>query len=191
MEEQAIEETAERTTCSSCLTIPVSALALEVDVPLNGWATLFDDLGIRVLSDPAGRKSILTIDARRLLGMLRRRDELFVEDARRRTEKMAKKYPVPVGPSIPAQEGLSPFETLAATVGVVSPQDEFGNGRERPDFLREELLAGQRDLDEKKQLAAARAAQRLADQARVAKRENAFHVVPGDPDQPSPTFEAE
>lgn len=60
-------------------------------------------------------------------------------------------------------EGASPFESMVAAGGVVSPGKEFGTGRERPNFLAEELLAGQLADDEKKQLAAARAKERLVD----------------------------
>ena len=63
---------------------------------------------------------------------------------------------------VPAIEGMSPFESMVAAGGVVSPQDEFG-GRPKPRFLQEALEAGQRAIDE---MRAANAKRKLADQAK-------------------------
>ena len=165
---EATNEVFELNLCDMGSTIPVSHLSLEegIEVPLKGWSGLFEEMGIKILTDPAGRPAITTLAARQLLNTLRRRDKLAVEHAQRRTEKLAKKHPISVGREIPAQEGLSPFETMVAAGGVVSPQDEFGSGRERPNFLREELAAGQRADAEKKRLAAERKKERLIDQAK-------------------------
>lgn len=66
---------------------------------------------------------------------------------------------------MPAVEGMSPFESMVAAGGVISPEQEFG-GRPKPRFLQDELEAGARAIAEEKREAAARAAQRLADQAK-------------------------
>ena len=153
--------------CDMGLTIPVSHLALEdgIDVPFSGWQQVFDHLGIKTLTDPAGRSAITTLDARKLLSTLKRRDELAVEAAQRRTERMAKKYPVPVGPGLPVQEGMTPVESMVAAGGVVSLHDEFGD-RPKPRFLEDEILAGEQEQAAKRRLAAERAKQRLLDQAK-------------------------
>lgn len=149
------------------MTIPVSHLALAegVSVPLSGWLPSFEQLGIRVVTDVAGRPAISTLAARRLFESLRRRGELAPEARERHSAKLAARYPVSAG-GIPALEGATPFESMVAAGGVVSPAAEFGGGRERPNFLAEELAAGQRADDEKKRLASERAKQRLADQSK-------------------------
>jgi hypothetical protein len=60
---------------------------------------------------------------------------LAVEHAQRRTERLAKKYPVPAGPGLPVQEGMTPVESMVAAGGVVSLQGEFG-GRPKPRFSK-------------------------------------------------------
>ena len=61
-------------------------------------------------------------------------------------------------------EGMSPFESMAAAGKIVSPAKEFGGGRDKPNFLRDELDASQRDLDAKKEMAQAKAKARLEDE---------------------------
>ena len=131
------------------------------------WQGVFDEMGIRTVVDPAGRKAIPTIAARRLLAALRRRDELFAEDHARRSAESAAKYPLPSTAGVPAVEGMTPFESLvAAGVVTVTPEQEFG-GREKPRFLQDALEAGARADAEAKREAAAKAAQRLVDQAKT------------------------
>ena len=184
------QSTQEPILCDGCNSVPVSHLALEAGVsePLQGWQGVFDEMNIRTVVDPAGRTAIPTIAARRLLTALRRRDELFAEDAQRRAEKMATRHPV-TADAVPAQEGMSPFESLAAAAGgVVSVEQEFGRGYGKPDFLREELAAGQRADDEKKRLAVERKQQRLLDRAKdsCGEADDSLH---GDAYQPSQTLE--
>jgi hypothetical protein len=105
-----------------------------------GWSNLFDQMGIKILTDPAGRKAITTLAARQLLNSLRRRDELAAESRDRLSARVAARHPVPVGGGPPMVDGATPFKSLVAAGGVVSPQDEFGSGRERPNFLRESWL---------------------------------------------------
>ena len=162
--QQPIDEAVEEVLCSciNCISVPLTVLSLEVDTPLAGWAPLFEQLEIRQFTDHLGRQAITAADARRLLSTLKRRDELRAEDAHRRSEKLAAKHPVPVGAGLPMVEGATPFESMFAAGGVVSPRDEFG-GRPKPRFLEEELAEGQRFIDEQKRLAAAREAERLND----------------------------
>ena len=98
---------------------------------------MFDQLGITVLADPAGRPAISTLAARKLFQHLRRRDELAVEDHYRLFEKMAAKRRVSSF-GVPVVEGATPYESLVAAGGVVSPKDEF-HGNPKPNFLAEEL----------------------------------------------------
>ena len=164
METETTTEATE-TTCTACMTIPISHLQLEIEMPISGsWQPIFDELEIRVLTDTAGRPAITNLAARKLFAAFKRQDEIAAERSDLRVKKLAAKHPVPVGAGLPMVEGATPFESMVAAGGVVSPQAEFGSGRERPNFLREELAAGQRADDEKKRLATERAKQRLADQ---------------------------
>lgn len=54
---EEIETTNDEVTCTACLTIPVSHLSLEegVSVPIGGWPSLFEEQGIRVVTDTAGK----------------------------------------------------------------------------------------------------------------------------------------
>lgn len=160
MNEQPIDAPAE-----SELTVPISHLSLEpgVDVPIDGWQRMFDQLSIRVVTDVAGRPAISSLAARRLFAAIKRQAELRAEDAQRRSEKLAKKYPVPAGRGLPAIEGASAIESLVAAGGVVTPEQEFG-GRPRPNFLQEELAAGEQAQAEKQRIAAERAKDRLTKQ---------------------------
>ena len=42
--------------CISCISVPLSVLALEVDKPLAGWEQLLDELEIRQVVDHLGRR---------------------------------------------------------------------------------------------------------------------------------------
>ena len=164
---KTMEEAIEEVTCDcvGCISVPLSILQLEVDVPLGGWDGMLEQMNIRQLTDHIGRRAISAADARRLLKTVRRRDELAVEGHDRMFEKLAARRPVPVSGGLPVVEGATPYESLVAAGGVVSPKDEFG-GRPKPRFLQDELEAGQRFIDEKKRLAAERAKERLTDQAK-------------------------
>ena len=97
------------------MTVPISALALEVEVPLGGWLGVFDRESIKVLTDPAGRRAITTIDACRLLGMLRRRDVLAAEGRDRLAQEMARKHPVRAGGlqrPVEADPSMTAFEVM-------------------------------------------------------------------------------
>lgn len=92
------DTTIDETTCTACMTIPVSHLALEAEAPLSGsWQALFDELGIRVVTDTAGRKAIPTPAARKLFAHLRHRAERAVEDRDRLASSVAAKHPVRAG----------------------------------------------------------------------------------------------
>jgi hypothetical protein len=153
-------EVAEQVLCDGCVAVPLSHLALEIPVPIAGWEPLFEEHKVKVVTDYIGRPAIAAAAARRLLRTLRRQDELRVEDAQRRSEKLAKKYPRPAGRGLPAQEGLSPFEVLASAADYQSVQSEFGR-HPRPTFLQDELAAGDKALAEKQARAKELAARRL------------------------------
>jgi hypothetical protein len=46
--------------------IPLSVLALDLDVPVEGWATFLTGRGIEILTDDLGRASVARGDARQL-----------------------------------------------------------------------------------------------------------------------------
>jgi hypothetical protein len=113
--------------------IPVSHLGLDVDEPMSGWLVFFAERGVEVVEDDLGRPSVL----RRVLGELLAERE--VEEARvaahRAELATAQEAPIPVG--VPAVGDASPYESLVAAGGVVTPQQEFGGGRTS---VHEELL---------------------------------------------------
>ena len=86
--------------------------------------------GSAALNDHLGRSAISALAARRLIAKLRRRDELAAEESERRFAALNTKRPVPVG--LPAQEGMTPYESMVAAGAVVMPSVEFAGGRERP-----------------------------------------------------------
>ena len=95
--------------------------------------------GIEVIEDDIGRPSIRREDARVLVAERRKHER---QQAAQQAEKAAaSKVTVPAG--VPAVEGASPFESLVAAGGVVLPSEEFA-GRPKPNFLAEEIEAGQR-----------------------------------------------
>lgn len=126
----------------ACRTIPLTHLHLDVAEPIIGWEAFFAARAVEVTVDDVGRPSI----PREVLG------ELLAEQ-RTREERLAKELaenlaadPVPAG--VPAQEGSSPFESMAAGEGFTTVADEFGSPR--PNFLEEALAEGQqaaRDLE--------------------------------------------
>jgi hypothetical protein len=133
----------EATECH-CGTVPLSHLGLDLDTPMNGWSAFVRERNIEVAPDDLGRPSV----PRQVLGeLLAEREEQEARVAAQRAEQAAaQKAPVPAG--VPALEGASPFESLIAAGGVVTPDQEFG--RPKPNFLAEELAEGQR-LEAEKQ----------------------------------------
>lgn len=88
------------------------------------------------------------------------RERRYIEEGRRKTEEVQKR-PVVVG--VPAVEGATPYESMLAATGIVTPDQEFG-GREPPRFLEEQLAASAREIAEKRRQTQQRNKERLADQ---------------------------
>jgi hypothetical protein len=134
----------EATECH-CGTVPLSHLRLDIDEPISGWPVFFRERNIEVAPDDLGRPSV----PRRVLGeLLAEREEQEARLAAQRAEQAAaREAPVPAG--VPALEGASPFESLVAAGGVVTPAQEFGR-RPKPNFLDEELAAGRRRAAEQR-----------------------------------------
>lgn len=102
--------------------------------------------------DDVGMRAIPVSEARAYFDERAEWKARQAEDARRRLEEQErKKGPVPAG--VPAQEGMTPLESIAAAGGLVSPRDEFG-GIPAPNFLEEELAAGRRVAAEKERAVA-------------------------------------
>ena len=134
----------EATECH-CGTVPLSHLGLDIDEPMSGWPVFFRECGIEMILDDIGRLSV----RRRVLGeLLSEREEQEARVAAERAEQAAALMtPVPAG--VPALEGATPFESLVAAGGVVSPAQEFGR-HPAPNFLDEELAAGRRQAAEQR-----------------------------------------
>ena len=123
--------------------IPVSHLSLDVEEPIGGWEKALANRGFAIVLDDLGRPSV----PREVLGELiterREREARVLEDQRRRdTESADLKFPA----GVPAIDG-SPYEAMVAAGGVILPSEEFGQ-RPKPNFLDEELAAGQRHMAE-------------------------------------------
>jgi hypothetical protein len=134
----------EATECH-CGTVPLSHLGLDVAEPITGWPAFFRERDIEVAFDDLGRPSV----PRRVLGdLLSEREEQEARMAAQRAAQVtAQEAPIPVG--VPALDGASPFESLVAAGGVVTPEQEFGR-RPKPNFLAEELAEGHRRDAEKR-----------------------------------------
>jgi hypothetical protein len=102
--------------------IPLSHLALDLEEPLDGWGPVLAARGIELVEDDLGRAAIARADARRLIEQRR----AFAERQAAQAARAPAEVGVPAG--IPAQDGLSPFESLVAAPGWSSPKDEFGWG---------------------------------------------------------------
>jgi hypothetical protein len=154
MNRNTATEEAEVRICDACNRVPLSHLSLDIAEPLTGWTMFFRERGIEVTADDVGRASV----PRRVLGELlaehREREARLA--AQRAEQATARKAPVPAG--VPAVEGASPFESMAAGPGYVTPQQELG--RPKPRFLDEALAEGQRQAAVKRAEAEAEAVKR-------------------------------
>jgi hypothetical protein len=126
-------------TCSMCKRVPLSHLALDAAEPVQGWASYFEEKGILVLPDAAGRPSVPRHVLADLIDEEKRREDRLAEEAAIKAAELVQ----PVGGGVPALENAGPYESMMAAAGSVSPQEEFG-GRPRPRFLEEQLEAGAR-----------------------------------------------
>jgi hypothetical protein len=123
--------------CDACRRIPLSYLALDIDEPIEGWMAFFEKRNVAVMDDPVGRPSVARFVLTQLLDEQREREARMVAEAAER----ATRETAVVGAGVPALEDGTAYESLLAPEAV-SPQEEYG--RPRPNFLVEELEAGQR-----------------------------------------------
>jgi hypothetical protein len=136
MNEQATAT--EVTVCDGCRLIPVSHLALDLDVPVRGWEMLLSEQGIDVQTDDCGRPAI----ARSVFGaMVRDQASMQKLQAERAgllaagAAQIERRTPVPA--SVPAVEGLSAYESMVAASDYMSLADEFGPPK--PNWVAHEL----------------------------------------------------
>ncbi len=125
--------------------IPIAIIAMEIGETVDRMVHRF---GVEVETDDVGMRAVSATAARRFFTERAEQRARQEEPRRRRAAQKAQK-PVLVG--VPAVEGMSPFESMAAAGGLVSPHEEFG-GLEKPNFLEEELAAGRRTAAEKERL---------------------------------------
>ena len=124
--------------CDACRRIPITHLALDIDEPIEGWLSFLAERRVQVFDDALGRPSVPRYVLRDLIGERRERGAWLAEEAAAKAAMHDE--PLPVG--IPALEGATAYETMMSAIGT-SPAEEFGS-RPRPNFLAEELEAGQR-----------------------------------------------
>jgi hypothetical protein len=150
------EESTEALLCDACRRVPLSHLSLDLPEPVQGWESFFDQRSVVILDDSAGRPSIPRWVLADLIRESKERERRVAEEA----AQLAAALNVPVvGRGVPAVEGATPFESMAAA-GVVMPSEEFG--RPRPNFLEQELARGRQH-----QLAEAEAARRRKEKAKA------------------------
>ena len=154
-----VEQDPEETECALCKTIPVSHLSLDLPEPVTGWERALAERGVEVVLDTLGRPAVRREALAELLAESREREARLA--AQRAEQATAPRAPVPAG--IPAlADDASPFESLAAGPGYVTPQQEFG--RPKPTFLDEELEQGRRrEADRRAEAEAVKRAQRVLD----------------------------
>jgi hypothetical protein len=122
--------------CDACRRVPVSHLNLDVAEPVTGWSAYFEQKGIMVLADAAGRPSVSRHVLADLIDEQREREARLVEDAAEKAATL--NQPVPAG--VPALENAGPYESMMAA-GSVSPAQEFAQW-EKPRILQEALEEG-------------------------------------------------
>lgn len=147
--------------CDGCRLIPVSHLSFDLDEPMSGWPAWLERQEIDVMEDDCGREAISRVVFRQLVleQASRRKLQLERDAARAASAVRVKKPRVSAAPAL---EGMSPYESMvAADGGIITPEQEFGHGREKPRFLEEALEQSQREMAqqraenaEKKRLAA-------------------------------------
>jgi hypothetical protein len=136
--------------------IPLSVLALDHPEPLAGWEQSLAESGVELLEDELYRPAIRREDARTLIRERRQQERDQADQAAQRAA--AHKVVLPSG--VPVVEGSTPFESLVAADGVVTPQQEFGRRGSRSVFeelLDQELAEGQRKAAEERAEAAKKA----------------------------------
>src|SRR5688572_15174361 len=106
----------EATICDACQFVPLSALGLDVDEPLDGWAAFLAQRDVPIVLDDVGRPAV----SRAALGELieERREREAQLDAQRAEQAAARKVPIAVG--VPAQEGMSAHESMMSGPGYMT-----------------------------------------------------------------------
>ena len=156
------EQESEVVECAACARIPLAHLALDVDPPLGGWQDFFREAGVAVSEDDLGRPSIPRSVLGELLAEDREREARLA--AQRAEQATARKAPIPAG--VPALDGATAFESLAAAEAgaFMTPSQEFGR-RPAPNFIVGQLEAGRRqEADARAEREAVEAAQRLVEE---------------------------
>ena len=149
-------------------TIPVSHLSLDLDEPLAGWPAYLEAEGIDVIEDDLGRPAISRLVFGAMVRAAATKRKMEAEQSALRVAEAAQaaqRIRVPV--SVPAQEGMTPYESLvAADGGIVTPEMEFGIGRDKPRFLEDAIDQGRAEIERARVQRRAEAAEkeRLADQ---------------------------
>ncbi len=137
---QPAPATVEPVVCDGCSPIPVSHLDLDLKTPIQGWPASLANRGIEVVTDDLGRQAISRTDFAGLISERNEAQRRHVEECRRRALETQKKRVV-VG--VPAVEGATPYQSMLAHTGLVTPDQEFG-GRQPPRFLEEQLASARR-----------------------------------------------
>lgn len=146
MRKQSDIEPIEAETAVCCQTIPISHLQLEFDKPFSGWEAMLDAHGVEVVVDDVGRPAINRQALSELIAERTQRQDRLARESQERISQ-AEKPRVLVG--APALEGRSAYESMVAAAGLLTPDEEF-SGREKPNFLEEQLAASARAIAEKR-----------------------------------------
>jgi hypothetical protein len=121
---------------------------LDLSEPIGGWPAFLEAEGIDVQEDDCGRPAI----ARSVFGAMVRaqtsRAKLLADQQALRIAESARPAPQV---RVPALEGRTAYESMMEAEGrIITPDMEFGFGRERPRFLEEQLDASARALAERR-----------------------------------------
>jgi len=140
--------------CRACATVPIAHLALDLEMPLQGWVAFFAERAVEVVEDDLGRPAV----ARSILGeLLSERRERDARLAAQQAERAAAQKTLPPR-GVAALEGASPMESLmAGDPSYTSPAEEFGRGGRSVfgQLLDEQLAEGQRQQRDRRAEAAA------------------------------------
>lgn len=126
--------------------VPLATIAVEVGETVD---QLVDRFSGHVQLNSVGMRCVPADAAMRFFAERYEQRKRQEADRARRAAEAAKKTPVRAW--APAIEGASPYESmLAGAGGVVTPEQEFGGGRERPRFLEEALEKSHRELAQRR-----------------------------------------
>jgi hypothetical protein len=126
--------------------VPLSHLALDLDVPPIGWAAYLNNIGVEIVTDDLGREAIHRHDARRLIAE-HRDDEVRKAEVRAAAEKRAieddQAFRRGLGVGVPTS--VIPADSTYAQAALASQLNEL-DYRPKRTSLMEEVFSNSKEM---------------------------------------------